>query len=121
MGKFITVLYKHCEILLLLHAEFFNLYHDNLGFSYKSSLGFSILDKLTDYVWGLHVIGELILCVVLLKFCKWALVASFKNGVQDVQLAEVRAQALATQCILLVHYGTLQVGLTCGMEQDGGR
>lgn len=45
--------------------------------------------------------------------------ASFKNGTEDVQLAEVRAQALVTQRVLLIHYGTLQVSLTCVIEQDG--
>lgn len=78
-----------------------------------------ILGQLTDDVWCLHVISELLFCAVLLKFCKRAIVAGIKNGSEDVQLAEVRAQALVTQCFLLVHYGTLQVSLTCGVEQNG--
>lgn len=45
--------------------------------------------------------------------------AGFKNCTEDVQLAEVRAKALVTYCILLIHYSTLQVSLTCGVEQDG--
>lgn len=75
-----------------------------------------ILGQLTENVRCLHVISELVFCVVLLKFHKRTLVAGFKDGAEDVQLAEVRAQALVSQSSLLIHYGTLQVSFTCGVK-----
>lgn len=79
---------------------------------------------LTDDVWGLHVVGELVLIIVVGKLVDRALVARLQDLLQDLQPPQVAAQTTDPQCLLVSQDGTTKVSFAWGGrggERQGGK
>ena len=68
--------------------------------------------RLTDDVWGLHVVCELVLVVVGRELVHGPLQAGPQDLLQHVQLLQVATQTVDPQCLLVAHHSPPQVGFT---------
>ena len=73
--------------------------------------------SLTDDVGCLLVVCKVLLGVVLLKLPQRTLVTGLQDFVEEVQLAQVTAQAVDPQGLLVPHDGPAQVGFTWGRRR----
>ena len=72
--------------------------------------------QLTDDVWCVHVVGELVLVVVVVELVQGALVAGLQDVVEHLQAPEVATQPMDPQSLLVTQDRTAHVGLTWGWE-----